>query len=316
MDGKMSIEKHPNIEHPDIVVSDPNELIVYLKYYGVLFGDGYILKYFSEEDKKVYTLAKAPKTIQAILADGDRKEVYFSYEWGKVCSLFSDFESESRGSHIDAIQKHKDKILDSGWYGLVSCLDNKVLISREEMEKENIVGIVSLVKDEEENLYGLVKYKDFYYGLITLPESSGRYSIGERILSYGVHITPICQAVLVPGQLKGENGKTYPFSVLSCVDSGYLDLNGEKIKGKEPNGTQIIHRVALLPSDKIEVIYSGSGLHKIIKAEINPKTKEAKTEILVDGLASRIWALEVVKDEKLHNKLIERGTLVKAWRLE
>jgi len=277
---------------------------------GVLFGDDNILKYYSKEDNKIYELAKV-RWIWSILADAERGEIYFgSWESWKanihhVYSLFSKFKSE-RNCGIEFIIKYKDEILDGGSYGLVKTLTDEVLISKKDMERNYVIEIKSLFVDENQNLYALVCNKDDTYSIITLLENSGRYSLGEEILHYDVKHPYKCQAITVPGKLKGLNGKTYPFSIISCVNLKYLDINGEKMKkSKVKSKFKQIERIALLSSspNKIELIYSGHGLNEIAKVEIeNGKVK--KKETLVYGLSRFVYALEPVFDKKFHEKLV------------
>ena len=114
--------------------------------------------------------------------------------------------------------------------------------------------------------------------------------------------------MIVPGELKGLDGKTYPFSVISCINLGYLDINGEKIEGSKVGESKRINRIALLSSssNKIELIYSGENLNKIIKVEIeNGKVK--KKETLVRRLSNCVSSLEPIFNKSLHEKLVAKG---------
>ena len=283
------------------------EFIVYEKFYGVLFWDYNILKYYSREDNKVYELETTNEDgTLCILADVEKGEVYSGGGLGTICSLFSEFKS-IRTYCIRSVIKHKGEILDGGWYGLMKTLTNETLISEEDMKENCIELIESLFVDEYQNLYALVWNKDDTC-IITLPENSGKYSIGEEILHYNVKNIFISQAIAIPGRLEGINGKTYPFSILSCVNSKYLDIDGKKIEGSEVGEHKLIHRISLLSAspNKIELIYSGGNINEIVKAEIeNGKVK--KKETLVSGLSDNVSALEPVFDKKLHEELIAKG---------
>jgi len=78
--------------------------------YGLLFADHRIMEYFDLEEKKIYTLAASNTQIRAILVHGD--EVYYADRGGEVKSLFTGFKSARREYSINALQSHKDKILD------------------------------------------------------------------------------------------------------------------------------------------------------------------------------------------------------------
>ncbi len=284
------------------------EFIVYEKFYGVLFRDKNILKYYSREDNKVYELETTNEDgTLCILADVEKGEVYFGGGLGTICSLFSEFKS-TREYSARSVIKHKGEILDGGWYGLMKTLTDETLISEEDMKENCIELIESLFVDEYQNLYALVRNKDDTHSIITLPENSGKYSIGEEILHYNVKNIYISQAIAIPGKLEGINGKTYPFSILSCVNSKYLDINDKKIEGSEVEGEEKIGRIALLLSstNKIELIYSGYDINEIVKVEIKDgKVKKKKT--LVYGLSDLVLALEPVFDKDLHEKLIAKG---------
>ncbi len=278
------------------------EFIVYEKFYGVLFGDDNILKYYTKEDNKIYELAKVGG-VWSIFADTENEEVYFGTWKGSLHFLFNEFES-TRRYNVQSIIKHKGEILDGGGDGLIKTLTGEILIFEEDMKENGIESIESLFVDKDQNLYALVRNEDYNCSVITLPENSGKYSLGEEILHYNVKQPYKCQAITVPGKLKGLNGKTYPFSIISCVNLKYLDINGEKIEGSEVKDKEI-RRIALLSSspNKIELIYSGHGLNEIAKVEIeNGKVK--KKETLVYGLSRFVYALEPVFDKKFHEKLV------------
>ncbi|MBI4980664.1 hypothetical protein HZC30_03865 [Candidatus Woesearchaeota archaeon] len=277
------------------------------KPYGILFGDDTVLKYFDLKEKKTYSLVKASHHIYGILAAED--EVYYG-EWdGGVKSLFLGFASKKRGI-VNALQKQGKNILDSGDYGLVNTLNGEVLISPPEMIKRNIEYIASLPFDPQGHLFGLVEYKDKTHGLIEIPGNRGQYFLGEEVLKYDANHDLIIQAIIFNHRkLLGRNGKEYHFSVLSCVNSNYLDLNGEKISGSEV-GNWHIYRVELfrpVSDDTVEVVYSGSDLYQVIKAKINLKSREVmEKEVLVGSLGSRVNALGPVRSYPLHQKLIRK----------
>ena len=283
------------------------EFIVYEKFYGVLFGDKNILKYYSREDNKVYELARASSSIWSILADV-KGEVYFgTYGTNNVHSLFNGFKLSKNG-YVCSMVRYKDKILDTGEYGLEKTLSSEVLISVNDMEKRNIKEIENLFTNKNHNLYALVWNKNETFSIITLPKNYRKYSLGEEILHYDVRHLSICQAIAVPGELKGLNGKTYPFSIISCVNLKYLDINGKKVKrsgvGK---GMEIKNLSYLSPSlNKIELIYAGVNLNEIIKVEIEDgKVKNKKT--LIPGLSNYVLTLEPVFNKNLHKKLVAKG---------
>ena len=108
------------------------------------------------------------------------------------------------------------------------------------------------------------------------------------------------------GELKGLNGKTYPFSIISCANFKYLDINGEKIRGSRVGDEGEINRIALLSlsQNEIELVYSGYRLNEIVKIKIEGRKVKEK-EALVSGLSDWVCALEPVFDKKLHEKLIK-----------
>jgi len=247
-------------------------------------------------------LSKADNTIWSIYADVKEKEVYYGY-WRGIKSLFNNFSQERLG-FVTEIIKHKGRLLDTE--GLLNeTLTGRVLISEWEMKKKGVLAINSLMTDNEENLYALV-WRMYNYSVIRLHEDDlGKYLLGEKILCYGTsNWAGRWQAIIVPGKLKGADGKTYPFSIVSCVNWKYLDLNGEKIEGTEVE--KGIFKVELLSArdEKIDLIYSGNELKKIIRVKIEGRKVKEK-EALVSGLSDWVCALEPVFDKKLHEKLIK-----------
>lgn len=184
------------------------------------------------------------------------------------------------------------------------------------MERRDILSIDSLPVDPTGNLFGLVEYKDFSHGLIEINNDKENYSLDEKILSYGKGQS-ICQAIIIPfGSFKGENNTKYNFSVVSCTNLKYLDLNGEKIKGTEVEEDQSINRVESLElkGKKLEVIYSGYRLKQIIKAKIDLEKRKAKSKVLIRNLSNYVWALEPIKDDLQHQIFVVWGKSSKKQR--
>lgn len=303
--------------------------------YGVLLAaDGSCSKYMSYlnyvdlKEKNAYYLAEVDYTaIGAILTKG--RKVYFDADFC-VRSLFGGFESEGRPGPVESIQKHRGKILDAGPHGLFDTLENKVLIPHRKIARRNIREIPSLLTDRQGNLYAFARELELgrkgtpaeihRYVLVEINSDSGNYSLGKEILSY--EGTPwrgrgMAAAAIVPyGNFKGKNGKEYPFSVLSCANLRYLDLNGEKIEGTEVWGEKGIRAVEPLKlrGDELEVVYSGQNLEgQIIKAKIDLRRREIiESETYRGGFDfHKIYALEPVTDESLHKKLIKKGEFIR-----
>lgn len=273
------------------------------KLYGVLFGDDNTLKYFDPENRTTHSLKKDSDNIYAIFVDGE--EVYYGKISGKVHSLFGKFTSSKRDYSINAIQKHKERIIDSGGYGLYDTLEDKVLISEKEI---NFNCINSLSVDEKGNLFGILGNKNKKDFFMEIKEDDGIYHLGDIILNYDRSHNSIDQNQIIPwGKLKGMNGRTYPFSTISCANHNYLDLNGEKIAWTE--SAEKIYRLEQisLEGNVLEVIYAGE-LKQIIKAKIDLKRREVVSkEIMIDGLGTYNCALEPVRSYTLHQKLIKKA---------
>ncbi len=284
--------------------------------YGILFGGGGYphgspeLRYFSLGEGKTHFLAKAWDTLIILPFGG---EIYYdnsSDERQVIKSLFGGFKYKPFG-HLEAIKEHRNKILGSDASGLISILEEgKKLITKKEMEEEkNILSIKSLLVDLEENLFGLVAYKNKGSGIIEIKENEGRYSLGEEILSYEEKHQG--QAEIIPGgTFQGKNGNDYNFSIVSCGDSEYLDLNGEKIEGTKVQWDyQVIKRVKFLGFEAGDpvIFYLDRNFGRVVKARIDLENKTViEKNDLINGLSVHVnYTLEPVRSHSLHERLIK-----------
>lgn len=301
---------------------------------------------FNMKTKDKFTLTTSPlfsfpmiSFVKSIYNDG--KEVYLGgipdEDGAEIISLLANnyiqlglkpYQGNSiiyRNNSIYSIIKHNGKIIDSGIYGLglYDTIENKILISKEDMNKKKIIYIESLIKDNQNRLFGLcVDYKKNS----TLRELTD-YSIGDVILDYKTkHITQYQAKILPYGGFKGENGKDYDFSVLSCVNLKYLDLNGDKIEGSEcEENKDYEHKAEILSLDylklegkEIDVVYSGLSNwettmddfqiknNDIYQAKIDLEKKRVlEKKVLVSNLGTHVTSLNVVRNQDLHENLIK-----------
>ncbi|MFH1637232.1 MAG: hypothetical protein ABIB71_02295 [Candidatus Woesearchaeota archaeon] len=272
--------------------------------HGLLFGDSKILKYLSLNEKKVYRVAVNNRGLWAILPT--EEDIYYSHD--HVESL-QGFESGRRNWKSASIIQHKGKILDSG-HELVSTLDNKVLISKEQANDRKISFLVSLNTYNDERLYCMVQYNDEAHGFIKIEEDKGEYSLGNEILHYPKEHTYICQAAIIPN-VRPINNK-HSFCVLSCTNLKYLDINGEMIRGsKISKGT--MNRFALMgvSGDMAEVAYSKWDSGRIYKAVIDITRGKIVEKRTLTKKVSNLTSIAAVKSRGLHESIIKKGAEVR-----
>jgi hypothetical protein len=288
---------------------------------GLLYGEMEDLLYFDLEKQQSLRVGTCPTNIFAICATKD--DVLFGGEGhdqvyslkdkrsspmediltgGRIfteCDIFGD---NPEIDEVSSIITHNDAVLNAG-HNLV--MDGQEIFSRSYLQSQNILSIESLMYSENK-LYGLVKNYAHTFSIREIKNNK----FDTTVLHYNFPATKpikIAQAQIVPyGEIKMLGGNV-PFSVLSTVHSSYLDVNGQKIEGTEVNGE--ISRVTVLKQNgkDVEVAYSGH-LREIIKATIDLETKTAKVMNLVPDCREFVLALEPVRSETLHKKLIDMGT--------
>ncbi len=287
------------------------EEIARINTYGLVYADGTSLYYSSLEEKEIrHYLAATELDICGTAFHGD--DLYYN-SGHQLCSLSKGIQSDSRRKGIDFLLSHNGRLLDCGEGGIHDLMEKR-LISHKEMMEKDMVGIQCLLTDPHDNLYALVYcHGPLHRALIEIEERPGEYTLGRKILSYqeSEHQRGHSQAVIVPyGSLQGENGRNYDFSVISCADSSYLDVNGEKILGTEIEGKQLINRVACLGQlgNTVDLAYSGNEIGKIIQVRVDLVKREAiEKEILISRVHRYANALLPVNDEACHKRLLEVG---------
>ena len=287
------------------------------KNYGLLFADGNVIKYApfvsgknregNFEIEEPLKIKKADDSVGALLST--QKDIYYN-EYSIVCSLFGNFKSKKRycsyfAFNTQSIIDFGGKIMDAGVYGLFETLTDKALITKDELNKmcECINSLISYKKQ----LYALVLYNNHQHAIVQLKEKDGNILAEQnRILHYYKQQGDLCQAVFLPELPSTIDGNNYDFSIISCTNLFYLDLNGTMIRGTKEQTH--LHRLSLLSAntETAEVIYSGN-LNQIILAKINLKDNTAVKKTLVPDLQDTVLALEVVKDRQIHEKLIQLG---------
>lgn len=256
---------------------------------GILVGGKNYLKYLSLHEKTIRDLDSIME-IYAFFVDNDEKKVYFGGYPPIIVS--SGFISQRRLFTIYSIQKFNNTLLDAGWYGIVDTKENNYLISREKMEEREISEIHQLIPFDNE-LYALVKYKSRAVGLVEI--SKDTWDFGKEIFRYDKNPF-ISRAILV----KKDN-----FSIISNINSFYIDLDGTEIKNTKEDA--VISDMTLFDYDKdyVELFYSlfdESG--KIIRAKINLEKKEAEEKETILSLPN-ISAIALISDENIHKCLLE-----------
>jgi hypothetical protein len=280
--------------------------------YGILFGSNNGgLHYYDLANKKEYLLCRhSNEYLISILATSD--EVYYGGIDEKVRSLFGNIVLV-RTEHIMSIKENKGTVLDGGLYGVWDTLKDKILISDSQLESKGNAHILSLMTDPQDNLYAFVSAENNSgnHNVIKINESQGTYKLGETILFNGTSGF-VCQAVIIPhGSFKGVDGLEYPFSVISCANLHYLDINGVEINGTRTNNSaglpENIHCVEILEQNGgfAEIIHNRESLKYCIKIKVDLDQKTVLKE--EQFLNQKPTALHAVKNFSLHQKLIQGG---------
>lgn len=267
--------------------------------YGLLFGDDRILKYFDFNSDKIYGIMQADGVIYALAVAGE--EVYVGGAYYKVSAVFSDFERKV-SNWTNSLIEHNGSVLGSGGDGLLDVLRNQTLIDSKELKRRKASCIPSLALAPQGSLYALLSYKDFHHGVVEIV-SGKQYSLGNELVHYSTNHHNITQALIIP--YPGDD-----FSIVSCANLNYLDLNGEMIIRTEVGKDRNISRLELLAltGTQLEVVYSGNLLGQVIKARIDLEQKTAtEKKVLVAWLSCSPTALKLVKSKSLHQKLIEKS---------
>ncbi|MBU1849374.1 MAG: hypothetical protein KKH40_01470, partial [Nanoarchaeota archaeon] len=166
------------------------------------------------------------------------------------------------------------------------------------------------------SLYALVQKTDDSNSVVEINTSNlNSFFIGETIKNYDVSHGSICDFAIVPqGNMRVDNGKDYPFSIITCTNLEYLDLNGEKIAGTEVKNSsdQSINRLKLIKSTNTtaEIIYSGNRLNAVYKANINLTNKTATTKAIVENLSDLVLALHPIFNHDSHKHLSSIGSVI------
>ncbi|MBU0666763.1 MAG: hypothetical protein KKC26_05360, partial [Nanoarchaeota archaeon] len=258
------------------------------KMLGIIYGNSNVLEYYNFEKKEQKKLAKTNSNIWSVHHDSKTKKTYYDNCNRSLVCLETGLK-QKRFNHIQSINSFNGLLLDAGGYGLFNTETSEELISSESLNDKNIKYINSL-DCFNNSLYALVVNNDNAHSVVEINTSNpNKFFIGETIKKYELKHTKICDSVIIPqGKLAGDNDKDYPFSIISCVNLEYLDLNGEKIIETEVNksSNQSILRLKLIKSTPttVEVIYSGANLNAIYKANINLQEKIATTKPIIENL--------------------------------
>ncbi len=279
---------------------EPYGLLYGTKKHGWFFTWG-SLRYYKRKQKKYREVATAINELNCVHASSE--EVYFDYGNKEVKALKSKFKSSKRGFGISCLCEHKGRIIDGGWYGLVDTKTNRSLISREQLKARGIITITSLLSGGDE-LFALYKTEK-ERGIIEIRKEGLEYSLGEEVLHYDSGNRAPSQAIVIPvEEFTGLNGKDYNFSVLSCANLNYLDINGEKIAGGE--GGEKIYRVVpwCQEGNYLDVVMSKHKKNEVVRVTINLEKRQIIDQELLLRTAYPCKALFPVTNMRLHNKLM------------
>ncbi len=267
--------------------------------YGLLYSDEFSLNYLNLEDRSNHLLATDNCILSMILKEDE--VIYNTLDNVKYLLKNDRFTAALDGT-INTIQDVDGKISFAAKERWVQYKGFRYYIPQKRQ-------IHSLLQDEAGNPFALtgsaggcvVYLTELFYG--------DKLAYGKDVWKCNSSsMTP--NATLIPWGKTGGNKKNYPFSILGCISSRYLDLNGEEIKGTRVGGRQAIQTVKCpsISGDTATVFYADYFLRKLIRAEIDLKKMELmKKEVLLDDISDYIKAIEPVTTESLHQKLIERG---------
>ncbi|MBU1030589.1 MAG: hypothetical protein KKB65_05120 [Nanoarchaeota archaeon] len=279
------------------------------KMLGIIYGNNNVLEYYNLENNERRKLAKATGAIWSFHHNSKNKKTHYSRGNSKIFCLENSSKQE-RQNYICSINSFNGLISDAGRYGLFNTETSEELISKKSLENKNIYSINSL-NNFNNSLYALVQKTDDSNSVVEINTSnSNSFFIGETIKNYDVSHGSICDFAIVPqGNMRGDNGKAYPFSIITCANMDYLDLNGEKIVGIEVKNSsnQSIRRLKLIKSTPTtaEIIYSGYNLNTIYKAKIDLQSKKADVQPMIKQLSDCVFALEPVFDKESHELFLK-----------
>ncbi|MBU1849612.1 MAG: hypothetical protein KKH40_02690, partial [Nanoarchaeota archaeon] len=218
---------------------------------GLLYGNDDILEYYNFETKKRIKLkAKTKRTIWTVYNNETTDKTLFGTINGKICAL-EDGLKQKRSDFIQSINSFNGLTIDANDDGLYNTLTNEILISKKDLTNKNIKYINSL-NGFNNSLYALVRNSDKSHSVVEINTSNhNNFFIGETIKNYDVSHGSICDFAIIPQEsMRGDNDKDYPFSIITCANMDYLDLNGEKIVETEVKNSsnQSINRLKLIKS--------------------------------------------------------------------
>jgi len=286
----------------DIHIPTVEEIAAQEKVYGILFPDKKKLMYMAGE--KLYAVRSSETQIELVFPTAN--EVYF--ETGRaIHALFSGSSSEKRIPSIYGIREFHGRIIDVGMYGIYDTLDNRPLLSEEELNKQGIHCVYSLELDQSGRLFGEIRYADDRDALVEIRED---YSIGDELIDF--YQSNVSQIELIPwGNLKGEDGKNYPFSTLSCINSNSIYLNRQSISISLADVGESIQffRHPKLDGDELEIEYFGLPSEKTWTARIDlSKRMMIGKEESKEDWGDLYYSVQVTS-LLLHQRLVEKGKI-------
>ncbi|MFH1606008.1 MAG: hypothetical protein ABIC91_01565, partial [Nanoarchaeota archaeon] len=274
----------------------PIESIFENKMLGLIYGNDDVLEYYNFETEEQKKLAKTNSNIWSVHHDSKTKKTFYDCGDKSLVCLETGLKQE-RNDFIQSINSFNGLTLDAGRYGLFNTKTSEELASETNMKNQSIKDIESL-NSFNDSLYALVTNNNDFRSVVEINTSDpNKFFIGETIKNYDVKHTKICDFAIVPqGNMRGDNGKDYPFSIITCANLEYLDLNEEKISGTTVDSNQEISRVKLIKSTPTtaEIIYSGYNLKAVYEANIDLTNNTATTKPLITDLSSLVSALQPI----------------------
>ncbi|MBU0666551.1 MAG: hypothetical protein KKC26_04260, partial [Nanoarchaeota archaeon] len=188
------------------------------KMLGIIYGNTDVLEYYNFENEERRKLAKANGSIWSVHHDSKTKKTFYDNGSRFVVCLENGLKQE-RQYFIQSINEFNGLILDAGRYGLFNTETGKGLISIESLEDNNIDDIESL-NSFNNSLYALARNNDDSHSVVEIKTSNpNKFFIGETIKNYDTDHSDICDFTIIPqGNMRGDNGKDYPFSIITCAN--------------------------------------------------------------------------------------------------
>ncbi|MBU1850585.1 MAG: hypothetical protein KKH40_07690 [Nanoarchaeota archaeon] len=277
---------------------------------GILYTNNDCLEYYDWENESRLAIKKMSTFINALYCD-DNQRIIINDQNIMVYDLLNDEDRYIRMYRPNCITTHKNNILDCGDYGIFGVGDT-MLWSKRSLGEKNLAG-VEAIQSYNDELYALVNDKNDVRSIIELKVRTTRNcKIKNVLMQYDARgVGPYNFIILPYGKIKDLRRKTHPFSILSCVNNHYLDLNGEKIAGTDTEHQINCLQIKNIDKSSVKVFYSVFNQKAIFESSIDLDRKSADTKVVVSGLDKRVCYFQLINNEKSHEYLSSLGKVIR-----